>query len=173
MDIPVAQQKRRVRLDGDACVIDDAHFFVRGCLEIPVRGSRTPFVWGVWVRVSQTSFRRFKRLSGIARRAHHRPFAGRLSSPPLPYPDSLNLKARVQLRDGGQRALIELEECGHPLALEQRCGITRRRVAEICGVMIHHSSGLVHPDIGRGGRVPRTSSVRPEAPAHAGRAGGE
>ncbi len=56
MDIPAAQRKRRVRLEADTCVIDDRRFFVRGCLEIPVRRSRTPFVWGVWVSVSRTSF---------------------------------------------------------------------------------------------------------------------
>lgn len=139
MDIPADQRKQRVDLDGDTCAIDAARFFVRGCLEVPVRGSREPFVWGVWVRVSRSSFRQFQRPSSVANRANHRPFAGRLASPPRPYPDSLNLKARVHLREQGMRALIELEPCGHPLAIEQRTGITRRRVAEICAVMLHRS----------------------------------
>jgi hypothetical protein len=142
MDVPAAQRKRRVRLEGDTCVIDDQRFFVRGCLEIPVRRSRTPFVWGVWVRVSRTSFRQFQRLAGVADRSHHGPFAGRLCSPPRPYPDSLNLKAKVHLRDAGIRALIELEASDHPLAVEQRLGITRRRVSEIISLMMHHSSRL-------------------------------
>jgi hypothetical protein len=142
MDVPAAQRKRRVRLEGDTCVIDDRHFFVRGCLEIPVRGSRTPFVWGAWVRVSKTSFGRFQRAAGAADRSRGGALAGRLCSPPRPYPDSLNLKAKVYLRDAGVRALIALEPSDHPLAIEQRQGMTVRRLSEICSLMIHHSPRL-------------------------------
>ena len=160
LDIPAAQRKRRVRLEADTCVIDDRRFFVRGCLEIPVRRSRTPFVWGVWVSVSRTSFRQFQRLAGVADRSHHRPFAGRLCSPPRPYPDSLNLKAKVHLRDAGIRALIELEASDHRLAVEQRLGITRRRLSEICSLMIHHSPKLAETVVrSTGGMRPRPLTI--------------
>jgi len=29
-------------------VIDEQHFFIRGCLEVPVSDGPGPFVWGVW-----------------------------------------------------------------------------------------------------------------------------
>jgi hypothetical protein len=146
MDVPVKQRSRRVSLEGDTCVIDGKSFFVRGCLEIPVVKSRHPFVWGVWVNVSRTSFLKFQRLLGVADRSHHGPLAGKLCSPPRPYPDSMNLRAKVHFRDDGLRALVELEASEHPLAIEQRNGITRKRLSDICSLMIHNSPRLMTAD---------------------------
>ena len=47
------------------------------------------------------------------------------------YPDTLNLKTMVYLRNDGVRPSIELEPTDHPLAVEQREGISMTRVAEI------------------------------------------
>ena len=135
LDVPEAERKERVFLTEDTCVIDDERFFVRGCLEIPVHGGCDPFIWGVWVAVSEQAFFEFQDLLGADTRAHHGPFEGQLSSPPRPYPDSTNLKAIVRLRDHAIRPLVEVEACGHPLALEQRNGISRERVAEIVELM--------------------------------------
>jgi len=137
MDIPEEERAARVFLTSDTCVIDDEHFFVRGCLEIPVEGWPEPFMWGVWVSLSEKNFFRFQDLLGVEERAQHGPFSGRLCSPPRPYPDSLNLKAHVHLRNHGTRPLIELEPTGHPLAVEQRNGITVDRLAEIYELMVH------------------------------------
>ena len=137
MDVPEADREERVFLTSDTCVIDDKLFFVRGCLEIPVLGSEEPFVWGVWVSLSEENFFLFQDLLGVAQRSQHGPFSGWLCSPPRPYPDSLNLKTRVHLRDNGIRPYIELEPTGHPLAVEQRDGITAERVAQIYELMIH------------------------------------
>jgi hypothetical protein len=54
-----------------------------------------------------------------------------------PYPDTINLKTRIHLRDDGIRPLIELEPTDHPLAVEQRAGISVNRVAEIYSIMMH------------------------------------
>jgi hypothetical protein len=126
-----------VFLTSDTCVIDDEHFFVRGCLEIPVHGSDDPFVWGVWVSLSEPNFFRFQELLDVELRSQHGPFFGWLCSPPRPYPDSLHLKTQVHLRDRGSRPSIVLEPTEHPLAIEQREGISSERVAEIYEVMIH------------------------------------
>ena len=53
------------------------------------------------------------------------------------YPDTLNLKTRVHLRDDGVRPSIELEPTEHPLAIEQRDGITAERVAELYARLVH------------------------------------
>lgn len=47
------------------------------------------------------------------------------------YPDTINLKTNVHMRAVGIRPLIELEPTNHPLAMEQRNGITRLRVDDI------------------------------------------
>jgi len=39
------------------CVIDRNEYYVRGCLEMPVSDSPVLFVWGVWISVSEESFR--------------------------------------------------------------------------------------------------------------------
>jgi hypothetical protein len=64
-------------------------------------------------------------------RSHVGPFFGWLSAEVPFYPSTENLKTRVHLRDSGIRPFIELEPTNHPLAVEQRAGITADRVAEI------------------------------------------
>ena len=73
---------------------------------------------------------------------------GRESEPPsfgwlstsLPgYPETLHLKTMVHTREVGRRPRVELEPTDHPLAVEQRQGITWERVQEIAERMLHGS----------------------------------
>ena len=50
---------------------------------------------------------------------------------------SLLLKTRVHTQATGQRPLIELEPTDHPLAVEQRTGITMARVQQIAESLLH------------------------------------
>jgi hypothetical protein len=124
-------------LDSDTCVVDQKVFFVRGCLEIPVHGGSEPFIWGVWVSLSKNSFDQFAGCFEESKQSHIGPFFGWLSAELPCYPSTENLKTRVHLRDDGVRPYIELEPTDHPLALEQRTGITVERVAEICSRLEH------------------------------------
>jgi len=47
------------------------------------------------------------------------------------YPTTLNLKTHLHLRGGNKRPSIELEPTDHPLAIDQRQGISIKRVEEI------------------------------------------
>jgi hypothetical protein len=47
------------------------------------------------------------------------------------YRDTLHLKTNLHLRGGNKRPSIELEPIDHPLAIEQRQGISIARVEEI------------------------------------------
>ena len=62
----------------------------------------------------------------------------------------MNLKSRVHLRDHGLRPTIELEPTDHPLALEQRNGISVDRVAEIYAIMLHGTDQITE-DVTPGG----------------------
>lgn len=135
--IPEAERQTRCDLDSDTCVVDEGFFFVRGCLEVPILGEREPFIWGVWVSLSRESFGTFLRLYDEQHRSHEGPFFGWLSAFLKGYPDTENLKCMVHLRDHGQRPLIELEPTDHPLAVEQRSGITIDRVGEILSLNFH------------------------------------
>jgi hypothetical protein len=56
--LPEAERESRARLNTDFCAVDDQHFFVRGCIEVPIIGRDEKFVWGVWVSQSRESFGR-------------------------------------------------------------------------------------------------------------------
>jgi hypothetical protein len=135
--VPEAERLKRCHLTSDTCVVDDEFFFVRGCLEVPVSGQSEPLSWGVWTSLSAANFRHFEDLYEQPGRASHGPFFGWLSSHIWIYPDTLNLKSMVHLRDDGIRPFVELEQTDHPLAVEQRQGITVERVAEIYEAMVH------------------------------------
>lgn len=135
--IPEAERAQRTSLGSDECVIDKEHFFVRGCIEIHVHGQDAPFVWGVWVSLSRDNFIEWLRAYDLAERSHIGPFFGWLNAWLKPYPDTMNLKTMVHLRDHGTRPFIELEPTDHPLAVEQRIGIDEQRVAAIYEMMMH------------------------------------
>jgi hypothetical protein len=137
--IPDAERALRCDLSSDNCVIDGQHFFVRGCLELPVHGCVDPFSWGVWVSLSESSYLEWVRCFELPRRSHIGPFFGWLNAWLKPYPDTVNLKTHVHLRDDGIRPYIELEPTGHPLSIEQREGISVARVAELYALMVHQS----------------------------------
>ena len=136
-EIPEAQREARCSLGSDDCVIDEKWFFVRGCVDIPVHGEQEPFSWGVWVSLSQASFKEWMASFHRAQRSHIGPFFGWLNAWLKPYSDTVNLKARVHLRDNGIRPYIELEPTDHPLAIDQRDGISKERLAEIYAQMVH------------------------------------
>lgn len=136
-DVPEGERFERCELTSDTCVVDDEHFFVRGCIEIPVHGENEPFVWGVWVSLSENNFEEFTNLFGVPARDDHGPYFGWLSAYLKTYPDAENLKTHVHLRNDGVRPYIELEPTEHPLAVEQREGISVERVAEIYSAYMH------------------------------------
>jgi len=135
----VAPEERAERCDlgSDDCVIDGRFFFVRGCLDIPVLGEEECFSWGVWASLNKDNFNLFIQYFDQPKRSHIGPFLGWLSAGLSLYPDTVNLKARVHLRDDGIRPYIELEPTDHPLAVEQRNGIPVSRVAEIYAYYQH------------------------------------
>lgn len=136
-DIPKEEREKRCSLGTDDCVIDDKWFFVRGCIDIPVHGEKEQFSWGVWVSLSEESFKQWVACFEAEKRSHIGPFFGWLNAWLKPYPDTVSLKTRVHLRDKGIRPYVELEPTDHPLAIEQRNGISKARLAEIYAQMVH------------------------------------
>ena len=97
-----------------------------------------PFVWGVWVSLSEASFSQYLDSYDEPRRAHLGPFFGWLSASFKVYPETEgSLKTHVHLRDDGVRPYIELEHTDHPLAREQRQGIDAARLAQIYAAYMH------------------------------------
>ncbi len=138
-DIPEAEREDRVLLSSDQCIIDDEHFFVLGRLEITVVDSEEDvFSWNVWVSLSEENFERMSELWEVEGREKEPPYFGWLSTTlPCYDADTFLLKTNVHTRPLGERPYVELEPTDHPLAVEQRNGITLKRVQEIAKGVLH------------------------------------
>jgi hypothetical protein len=127
-------------LEQEQCIIKAEHFFIRGRLVIAVTDAPpgTEFDWGVWVSLSRDNFARALSLWTTAGREQEPPCFGWLSTDlPIYQPSTLSLKTQVHTQTVGKRPLIELEPTDHPLAAEQRTGITLARVQEIAETLLH------------------------------------
>ncbi|WP_377268665.1 DUF2199 domain-containing protein [Peterkaempfera sp. SMS 1(5)a] len=123
-------------LTEDLCVVKGKAFFIHGQIEIPVTDTGDVFSWGVWASLSKTSFTRTTEHWDDPEREQEPPYFGWLSTELSLYSaPTLNLKTHVHTRPLGRRPWIELEPTDHPLAVEQRHGITSARVAEIAGLV--------------------------------------
>lgn len=88
--------------------------------------------------LSRANFTRVVSLWTTPGREQEEPYFGWLSTDlPLYHPSTLSLKARLHTQVVGQRPLIELEPTDHPLAVEQRVGITLARVQEFAETLLH------------------------------------
>ena len=140
--MPENERVARGILTADYCTLRNEDFFVRACLEVPVINQIEPFIWGIWVSLSPDNFERARNLANDPNRTKEPPYFGWLSSRIQIYPDTLLLKTHVHSRSVGTRPYIELEPTNHPLAIEQRTGITSARVREILELVQHH---WMHP----------------------------
>jgi hypothetical protein len=135
--VPEGERAERCELTNDICVVDREFFFVRGNIEIPVHGLDERFAWGVWVSLSQANFDEYTAHYERADRDNLGPYFGWLSAALRGYPDTENLKINAVIQPPPIRPLIELEPTGHPLAVEQREGISQERLAEIYALHVH------------------------------------
>lgn len=129
--LTVEEQAARCRISEDLCVMDKAHFFVRGLIELPIQGSAKTYGIGAWSSLSEKSFTLYWEHFEERERAHLDPMFGWLQNQVPMFPKFDQLKCRVHPRDNGQRPLIELEPTDHPLSLAQRDGIALEKVLEI------------------------------------------
>lgn len=126
--VPEHERAPRIQLTEDTCILDGEHLFVRGVLEIPIHDQERPFAFGVWVSQKRENFETYLANPDTSRIG---PFFGWLCTGIKYYsPDTLLLKARAHFRDGNLRPRIELEPTDHPLAVDQRAGITLAKAWE-------------------------------------------
>jgi len=127
--IPAEERESRAWLTEDACVIDDEDFFIRGVLLIPVHDYDRDFGFGVWVSQKQENFMRYLDEPDSSEIG---PYFGWLSSEINYYEEStLSLQTMAHFSGDGKRPTIELEPTDHPLAVDQREGITLAKAWEI------------------------------------------
>jgi hypothetical protein len=109
-------------LTEDLCIINNTDFFIRGVIEIPVHDYKHEFGWGVWITHKRENFEIYRTnpdTSSIG------PFFGWLSNQLNVYtPSTVNLKAMAEYRGNGLRPKIIVEPTDHPVAIQQRDGIS-------------------------------------------------
>jgi hypothetical protein len=137
--IPEPEREKRCELTSDVCMVDEEHFYIVGNVDIPVIGSDETFSWDVWVSLSKASMQRVMELWETPGRESEPPYFGRFGTELPGYPQTLSLKTHVHTRKVGRRPFIELEPTDHPLAVEQRTGITWERVQQIAEQVMHNS----------------------------------
>jgi hypothetical protein len=136
-EIPVDELEQRVVFTPDQCVIDGKDFYLRGRILVPVTGLEEQFVWGVWAEVSPINFVRTNELWTVEGREAEPAFPGWLNTQLPVFGDTFNLEVSVQTQRVGKRPHFTVVDEEHPLAVEQRYGITMRRVEEIAEGMLH------------------------------------
>lgn len=112
-------------------------YFIRGVLEIPVPELNDRFAYGVWGSLSAESYARVLELWDDPAAVEEPPYFSWLSNSIRGYPETLNLRANVITAPLGVRPSIVLLDDDHPLAVEQREGISVARVQEIAGLLMH------------------------------------
>lgn len=133
-------ERANSELGGEQCVIetdDERHFFVRGCLEVPIKRTDRIFSWGVWVSVSEPSFLELSEHWDDSSRTGLGPYFGWLCTKIPEYPETMFLKTMVHQRPVGERPLIELEPTDHPLSVEQQQGIGLPELQAIVVKVLH------------------------------------
>lgn len=133
--VPEAERAGRTTFTGDRCTVRDEdgeeHYFVRGVIMIPIHGQDEAFGIGVWVSQSRANYERYSAEEDMD------PTFGWLANHIAHYEeDTFLLKTRVHFRPE-HRPLIELEPTDHPLAVEQREGITLERAWQIVHRYMH------------------------------------
>jgi len=132
------------KLETDTCWYEDddgIQYFIRVCLEIPIQGVSEPFLWGVWVSLSQKSFERYLETYDSPD-THDRYFGWFCNRLPY-YADTYALKTLVHPRRGNTRPYIELEDTDHPLSIDFRQSISIQRAQEIAEQILHRTDPVV------------------------------
>jgi len=135
--VPMEELEQRIVFTPDQCVIDGKDFYLRGRILVPVIGLEEPFVWGVWAEVSPINFMKTNELWTVEGREAEAAFPGWLNTQLPVFGDTFNLELSVQTQRVGKRPHFRVIDEEHPLAVEQRDGITMRRVEEIAERMLH------------------------------------
>jgi hypothetical protein len=135
--VPESERPGRVLASSDQCVVDEEHYFILGNLSLPVRGKRAELTWTVWTSLSEKNFMRASELWEEVGREAEPPYFGWLGNQIPGYPKSLNIKTVVHTQPVGVRPLIEVIEEDHPIARDQRRGLSLKRYHALVQEALH------------------------------------
>jgi hypothetical protein len=121
----------------DQCIIDQEQFYIRGCIELPIRDTDGVFLWGVWARVHEKDYDEIEEnWETNLKEEKIGPYKGRLANSLSIYSETLNLKLEIEIKPVGTRPVFFLEEPEHPMALEQEKGLTMQQAEEYACLLL-------------------------------------
>lgn len=138
--IPPDEIEQRVVITPDQCVIDGKDFYLRGRIVIPILDYDEPFIWGVWAEISPKNFIGTIELWQAQGREAEPQFPGWIDTEIPLFGDTINLLVDVQTQRVGRRPHFTVADREHPLAVEQRHGISLLRVQQIGELILHAES---------------------------------
>jgi hypothetical protein len=137
-EIPEDERDERAHLSADFCVIDNEHYFVRTVLTLPIKQHAETLEWGVWGSLSTDNFKRYAETFDDDGQSKLGAMFSYFSSRLRGYPETLNETTTVHPRDGRQRPRVEFHSTSlHPLAVDQRDGISYERAIELASPALH------------------------------------
>ena len=135
------ERDRQAWLADDTAVLEppDAapRFFVRGLVEIPVPELGDDFRYGAWVELDEDDWRRVAELWSDHDGWEQPPFEGRLASELEPYVATEGLPVLLRLEQVDRLPSVHLGKSEHPLAVEQRAGISVERSEQLAATVMH------------------------------------
>lgn len=140
-DLSDADKASMATLSSELCTITDGETtdrFVRAVIEVPIQGVEEPFLWGVWVSLSEKSYARYLETADdpVAGEA----FFGWVCNRIAVYPWSQPRPANVVVQPRGERPLVMLharDTPDDPLAQDQAQGISIARAQQLAERVLH------------------------------------
>jgi hypothetical protein len=129
------------KLSSDFCTItheESTDHFIRAVLEVPIHGIEEPFLWGVWVSLSEKSFARY--VETYDEPVEGDGFFGWVCNALPAYPFDNLRPADVAVQIGGQRPKVILHRANpenDQLVIDQVHGISVARAQEIAERAFH------------------------------------
>jgi len=127
-------------LSSDTCTFrtdEGEYFYVRGTFEIPIRDFPESLEFGVWSSLSAANFERFLDLYDDPDRTEEEPYSSWFGNQLPGFPDTLNLRAWVEIYDADLRPRIVLHEQEHPLVAAVHEGIELAQAIALVEPALH------------------------------------
>jgi hypothetical protein len=121
---------RLLQENDDLCIIEGKRFFIRGVLPLSVESRELSYCIGLWVEVSQATFKRVYDLWESEDQLNEPPFAASIANEIPNSPGSFGHEAELHLAGPTARPNVFLKTSSHPLYAEQSNGIDVHRVSE-------------------------------------------
>ncbi len=129
------------RINDDFCIIahpEGTDRFIRSILEVPIHGVEEPFLWGVWVSLSEKSFNHYRDTYNSPREGDG--YFGWVCNQLTLYPYSKPRPADVVVQTDGTRPKVVLHRSDpedDQLAIDQVNGISVARAQDLAQRALH------------------------------------